>query len=703
MIKIKDPPAPAPQATSPQAPVRTGGCLRKHWRAWQRISPQHAEWVRDGVRLPWQRIPRACQRKQRELDPMEYQQLDTEIARMLKMDAIVETSEADLVLSSVYTVPKKNGKRRMVINLRWVNEHLNKVHFKMSTMKDVKCALTKDCWMASIDLSDCFWALPVAERDQRALAFRFKGKTYKFKVLPFGLGPSPMFITKLYRKVVEYLQARGHRVMIYIDDILMLGATQAECEATAREVARLLKELGAVINDEKSTMTAAQAVDYLGFTLDSRTMTVTAPPAKMANLMKALKQGAKKSTLSARDVASILGKLTSMADAMLPVRVHTSDLHEFKLLALQSGWDKQMPVPTAATNDLQWWIKNLYSLNGRLILQPSKDYDAATDACDYGWGAWITANMETISWGGLFSRHQINNLHINQKELLAILLFLRSCPIDLTNKVVDIGIDNTTALSYVRKLGGRKKYLSEISDQIWEILQNLKVILLAYHLPGEKNTLADLESRRTRKQYSADLQLTPKIFRMVDRTFGPHTMDAFSTAQNTQLPRFGSWEPQPLATWIDSMTQSWKGENLYVNPPFSLMGRILQKIEAEGTTVTIIAPYWPAQPWFPKLMALSIAPPLLLPHQQGPLFQHPLLFECPNPTWMTLAWRVSGKYFKRSSTTTRSTQHFWRGNLVHSKVMSLIGPNGSLNATQTEQIRLLSTTLRLPIGWANWY
>ena len=105
-----------------------------------------------------------------------------------------------------------------------------------------------------------------------------------------------------------------------------------------------------------------------------------------------------------------------------------------------------MQVPLAATNDLQWWIKNLYSLNGRLILQPSKDYDAATDACDYGWGAWIKTHMETISWGGLFSRHQIYNLHINQKELLAILLFLRSCPIDLTNKVVDIGIDNTTAL-----------------------------------------------------------------------------------------------------------------------------------------------------------------------------------------------------------------------------------------------------------------
>ena len=89
-----------------------------------------------------------------------------------------------------------------------------------------------------------------------------------------------MFITKLYRKVVEHLQARGHRVMIYIDDSLILGATKAECEASASEVARLLTELGAVINDAKSTMTASQQVDYLGFTLVSTTMTLTAPPNK---------------------------------------------------------------------------------------------------------------------------------------------------------------------------------------------------------------------------------------------------------------------------------------------------------------------------------------------------------------------------------------------------------------------------------------
>ena len=545
---------------------------------------------------------------------------------MLKEGAIEQTHRNDLVLSSIYTVPKKNGKPRAVINLRWINQHLHRKHFKMSTMKDVKAAMTQGCWMAKLDLKDCFWALPVADRDQRFLAFEYEGKKYLFKVLPFGLGPSPMFITKLYRKVVEHLQSRGHRVIIFIDDLLLLGNTKAECARTLQAALDLLHELGAVVNSEKSSCEPSQLVTYLGFELDSVAMVITAPANKMANLHKALKKAARAITLSARDAASLLGKLGSMADAMLPVRVHTSSLHNFQLKALKQGWDTPLPLNLYALQDIRWWIKNLHSLNGRAILQPLADFKAATDASDYGWGAWIRTPRDLISWGGLFSKAEAWGWHINKKELLALLYFLQSCSIDLRNKVVDLGVDNTTALAYVRKLGGRKHYLSQISDQEFHVMTTLKTRLLAYHLPGEINTLADHESRKMRALHSTDLQLNPAVFARIEANFGPHTIDAFSTRQNRQLRRFGAWEPQPEATWTDSLSKSWLGENVWANPPFSLIGRILQKVQSEGSTLTLLAPLWTGQPWFPRLMSMSVAPPLLLPHlPHQALFHHPLM------------------------------------------------------------------------------
>ena len=623
---------------------------------------------------------------------------------MLDMNAIYKTDRKDLVLSSIYTVPKKNGKRRPVINLRWVNGHLHRKHFKMSTMKDVKAALTKGCYMASVDLTDCFWGLPVAEKDQRFLSFRWRGQNYSFRVLPFGLAPSPYYITKLYRHLVADLQSKGHRVIIYIDDILILGDSASECERSVAVLLDALENLGARVNYGKSCLKPTQELEYLGFLLDSREMRITAPPRKITNLHKSMKAALRRPALSARDAASLLGKLQSMADALLPVRVHTSGVHAFKLQALRQGgsrpWDRTMPLPDAARQDLLWWVKNLRALNGRPILPPTytTDYQVATDASDYGWGAWITINGKTTSWGGLFSRED-QALHINDKELLAIYYFLKSCPYPLDNKTVDFGVDNTCALAYIRRLGGRLRHLAKISDMIHdEVIQPRNISIVAHHIPGHLNVLADWESRRQKLIHPGNFQLHPELFRELDHLWGPHSIDGFATYQDRQLPRFGGWDPQPEATWTDSLRHPWRRENLWAHPPFALLGRVLQKVEQEGATITLLAPLWSAQPWFPKLVRLAIEPPRILP-QQTNMFLHPLRQDMQPPQWLTVAWRISGA--PSSNVGTRHRQSTWssrRGLRRLLKTMTSIGGLGDLTAIQRAKIASLATTWRSARG-----
>ena len=275
---------------------------------------------------------------------MELTYLEKEVERMLQEGAIREMSPEEArrsVRSSIYTVPKKGGKRRPVVNLRWINSHLHHQHFKMLTMKDVRAAITPNCWMASLDLKDCFWGLPVARDHQRFLAFDFLGKTFCFQCLPFGLGPSPWFITKLYRVVVEHLQQQGHQVMIYIDDILILGEDKEACEKALEATRKLLAELGAIINEEKSSA-PSQTIEYLGFTIDSTKMTISAPSRKLDNLRKAIRSMLKKKA-TARSLASILGKRNSLQDAMLASRVHTTGLHNLKLELARGSWDMEAP------------------------------------------------------------------------------------------------------------------------------------------------------------------------------------------------------------------------------------------------------------------------------------------------------------------------------------------------------------------------
>ena len=154
-------------------------------------------WVKRGVHLPWRRVPRPTIRPQKVLTDDECVWLDAAVKEMISAGAIYETKAENLILSSIYPVVKKDSdKRRPVINLRWVNEHLHTAHFKMSTMKDVKAAIIEKCFMAKIDLKECFWQMPVAKKHQRFLSFHWRGKNYSFQCLPFGLSVAPLIITR---------------------------------------------------------------------------------------------------------------------------------------------------------------------------------------------------------------------------------------------------------------------------------------------------------------------------------------------------------------------------------------------------------------------------------------------------------------------------------------------------------------------------
>jgi hypothetical protein len=646
--------------------------------------------------MPWLRVPRACKRQQKYLTPQETTFLDDEVKRMLKMQAIEPTNSDDLVLSSIYTVPKKNGKRRPVINLRWVNKHMEDVHFKMPSMRDVKMAMNKDCWMASIDLTDCFWGLPLAEKERRNVAFHWKGINYQFKVLPFGLKLSPMFITKLYRNLVEHLQLQGHNVIMYIDDILILGETELATTQSVAAVQKALANLGAHVNVDKSAFVPSQRLTYLGFELDSKQMKIWAPPKKILNTKKSLKQFLRGGKATAREAASLLGKLNSLADALFPARVHTGEMHDFKMAALKKGWDQACPLPTGVMKEVTWWLRHMSTLNGRAIHPPKPTVLAGTDASDYGWGAWVmTSQGKKISWGGHFNK-EVAKQHINYKEMLAVKYFLQSCPISLENQVVDVGIDNTTTIWYLTKFGGRKNSLATLAAQIYDEVTHLRCKLMSHHVPGIENVLADTESRRM--IHLTDFALKATIFQRADRAFGPHSIDLFANFQDRQIARFCSREPQPETQFIDAFSLSWVRENGWANPPFSMIFRVLHKARIERATLTLLVPFWPAQPWFPMLMGMLVAAPVVLP-QVPSLFQHPLLEQGKTPNWLTLVCRISGESCRRKIARRRlSRLSCSLGNLALTRHMTRFGRHGLGSHTVDTKIRQLMTSLHLSLG-----
>ena len=148
-------------------------------------------------------------------------------------------------------------------------------------------------------------------------------------------------------------------------------------------------------------------------------------------------------------------------------------------------------------------------------------------------------------------------------------------------------------------------------------------------MPGKDNCEADEESRAVNDD--TEWSLGQDIFNAIHEIFPELSVDLFASRLNHKLRKYLSRRPDPNAIAIDAFALTWINGTFYIFPPFSLIPRILQKVEEDKTTAVLIAPLWPTQSWWPSLLNLvtgqcyRLPKPqtiLSLPHKPGK--QHPL-------------------------------------------------------------------------------
>ena len=87
-------------------------------------------------------------------------------------------------------------------------------------------------------------------------------------------------------------------------------------------------------------------------------------------------------------------------------------------------------------------------------------------------------------------------MHINEQELLAAILAVKTFSKWKRTKSILLQIDSQVALSYIVKQGGTKSpKLVRRAKELWEYLASKGISLMAEWLPTELNEKADFQSR----------------------------------------------------------------------------------------------------------------------------------------------------------------------------------------------------------------
>ncbi|CAB3997611.1 Enzymatic poly, partial [Paramuricea clavata] len=107
--------------------------------------------------------------------------------------------------------------------------HVEYHHFKMETLIDAIRLMTPNCFMASVDLKDAYYSVPIAKPHQKYLKFAWEGSLYAFTCFPNGLASCPRKFTKLLKPVYAVLRKLGHISSPYIDDSYLQGDDYESC------------------------------------------------------------------------------------------------------------------------------------------------------------------------------------------------------------------------------------------------------------------------------------------------------------------------------------------------------------------------------------------------------------------------------------------------------------------------------------------
>ena len=171
-------------------------------------------------------------------------------------------------------------------------------------------------YMVSLDLKEAYFSVPIFRPHCKYLRFIWRDQRYEFTCLPFGYSLAPRVFTKIFKPIVAQLRLNGLRIVIFLDDILLVASSFAECMEQLSLLRKLLESLGFVINDAKSQLQPTTRICFLGFIIDSISMKLLLPEDKLQKIISACLNLVSKNNPSVREVAHVTGLLVSAFPAV---------------------------------------------------------------------------------------------------------------------------------------------------------------------------------------------------------------------------------------------------------------------------------------------------------------------------------------------------------------------------------------------------
>lgn len=608
-------------------------------RAFWQNDLQAGEWVMDvltqGYVIPFVESPPAYEEANNKSAMQDMPFVIQAVAELQKRGVIEFRDEKPLCVSPL-TVSKKFGRDGITKNrLCWdgsrcVNLYVKEQKVVLSHLRRSLEITREGDFQVTYDLKAAYHHVRIHPSQTKYLGAAIPkpdgGKQYfVFLYLPFGLSSAVHCLTKLFKPVNAYIHEKGIRHSIYLDDGRIVAETKCKAEDQRTFVYKVLKSSGWILEVEKSDKDgdANQSKEYLGFIIDTASMTVRLQEAKKQRILQQVSETISHGSKSfpAKELAGTIGKIVATEPALGPIVVIAARASYAVLeeATQRRGWNSSLVMSKEAQDGLQFFVDNCSEFDNSPIRSAATEISVlsiigppssfmkssfvanhvrtneekiwASDASGYATCAY------SIKGDHLYFRGILNEdermLSSGHRELLAVAKTMEYYEQTgtFTTKATNIYwlTDSQNLVTFLTK-GSGKRHIQKDVFQIMIRCKRLNTRIIPIHLLRDdpRIKIADDGSKTTDTD---NWQVDDQTFQR-NRTRFKFTIDLFASDRNSKCQRFYSNFFCPGTSGIDAFSHSWDDEVAWICPPIQEIIRIVRRLKTSRTTGILFVPKW---------------------------------------------------------------------------------------------------------------
>ena len=492
-----------------------------------------------GFRIGFKHDASILEQAQANMRIANFQAAEAYISKELEEDRLVQMTPEEATAFNIHCsplgiIPKKNqpGKWRLIVDLSSpagasVNDGIDKElcslsYISVDAIAGRIAAMGKGTLIAKMDIKQAYRMVPVHPDDRRLLGMKWEGKVYVDKCLPFGLRSAPLIFSAIADALAWIMRGRGVSFTEhYIDDFITLGGPRSEeCKANQHLMLETCEVMGVPIENEKSEGPSTSLV-FLGIELDSVTMEMRLPADKLRSLKEVLISWRGKKAGRKRDILSLIGSLAHACKVVKPGRAFVRRIIELSKQTRELS--HFVRLNKEARSDIEWWYQFAGAWNGVSLMNQVNHHkwelEMTSDVSgSWGWAAVFGERWLQLKWPPPCLKYQIM-----VKELVPIVLATALWGRNWTSKTVMVFCDNAAVVSVIDKGSSKEPDVMHLLRCLAFIQARYQFNLIAAHIKGENNNLADALSRDNVGYFlshypQAQKQPTPVPIELLDLT-----------------------------------------------------------------------------------------------------------------------------------------------------------------------------------------